>query len=94
MAVTDRPSVIKLTTTIGFGSKPQGTGGVHGTPLKADDAKSFKAKFGFNPDESFVVPGEVYGAYGKPGAAGAAAEQGWNRLFASYQEKYPSEGAD
>ena len=28
--VKDKPSVIKLTTTIGFGSKLQGTGGVHG----------------------------------------------------------------
>jgi transketolase len=41
-AVKDKPSVIKLTTTIGFGSKLQGTGGVHGNPLKADDAKQVK----------------------------------------------------
>jgi len=40
------------------------------------------------------VPSEVYEAYGKAGAAGAAAEQAWNGLFASYREKYPSEGAD
>ena len=43
-AVKDKPSVIKLTTTIGFGSKAQGTGGVHGNPLKPDDAKAVKAK--------------------------------------------------
>jgi transketolase len=42
--VKDKPSVIKLTTTIGFGSKLQGTGGVHGNALKADDAKQVKAK--------------------------------------------------
>jgi transketolase len=41
-AVKDKPSVIKLTTTIGFGSKLQGTGGVHGNPLKSDDAKNVK----------------------------------------------------
>lgn len=41
-AVKDKPSVIKLTTTIGFGSKLQGTGGVHGNPLKPDDAKQVK----------------------------------------------------
>jgi transketolase len=27
---TDKPTLIKLTTTIGFGSKLQGTHGVHG----------------------------------------------------------------
>jgi len=42
--VKDKPSVIKLTTTIGFGSKAAGTGGVHGNPLKPDDAKQVKQK--------------------------------------------------
>ena len=41
-AVKDKPTVIKLTTTIGYGSKLQGTGGVHGNPLKPDDAKAVK----------------------------------------------------
>jgi transketolase len=93
-AVTDKPTVIKLTTTIGYGSKLQGTGGVHGNPLKADDAKSVKAKFGFNPEESFVVPQEVYDLYGKTAAAGAAAEEEWNKLFAAYKKEFPTEGAE
>merc|ERR1711964_739428 len=33
-AVKDKPSMIKLRTTIGFGSLLQGTGGVHGSALK------------------------------------------------------------
>ena len=41
-AVKNKPSVIKVTTTIGFGSKLQGTGGVHGNPLKPDDAENVK----------------------------------------------------
>lgn len=93
-AVTDKPTVIKLTTTIGYGSKLQGTGGVHGNPLKADDAKAVKAKFGFNPEESFAVPAEVYEAYGKTASAGAAAEEEWNVLFESYKTSYPKEAAD
>jgi transketolase len=86
--VKDKPSVIKLTTTIGFGSKLQGTGGVHGNPLKTDDAKQVKEKFGFNPEESFVVPQEVYDLYNKHAAEGAAAEQAWNDLFKKYQGEY------
>jgi transketolase len=88
--VTDKPSVIKLTTTIGFGSKLQGTGGVHGNPLKPDDIKAVKEKFGFDPEKTFVVPQEVYDQYHKHAAEGAAVEAEWNKLF----EKYGKEHSD
>ncbi|KIW64373.1 transketolase [Phialophora macrospora] len=92
--VKDKPSMIKLTTTIGFGSKLQGTGGVHGNPLKADDAAQVKQKFGFNPEESFVVPQEVYDMYHKHASEGAAAEQAWNDLFKKYSSEYPELAKD
>ena len=92
--VTDKPSVIKLTTTIGFGSKLAGTGGVHGNPLKADDAQGVKKLFGFDPEQSFVVPQQVYDLYHKHSADGAAKEQEWNQLFQKYQQAHPTEGAD
>ncbi|KAK4904202.1 Transketolase [Elasticomyces elasticus] len=88
--VTDKPSMIRLTTTIGFGSKLQGTGGVHGNPLKEDDIKQVKEKFGFDPAKTFVVPEEVYDMYHKHASEGAAAEQEWDSMF----EKYASEHKD
>lgn len=87
-AVKDKPSVIKLTTTIGFGSKLQGTGGVHGNPLKEDDCKAVKSKFGFDPEKSFDVPQEVYDFYGKTASNGAAAEIEWNELFEKYGKEH------
>ena len=92
--VTDKPSVIKITTTIGFGSKAQGTGGVHGSPLKADDAQSVKKMFGFDPEKSFDVPQQVYDQYHKRSAEGAAVEQKWNDLFNKYASEYPKEHAE
>jgi transketolase len=92
--VTDKPSIIKLRTTIGFGSKQQGTHGVHGSPLKADDITQLKQKFGFDPAESFAVPQKVYDLYHAHSAEGAAAEEEWNKLFAAYGEKYPDLHAD
>lgn len=92
--VTDKPSVIKLTTIIGFGSKIQGTGSVHGSPLKADDSEGVKQLFGFDPKQSFVVPQQVYDLYGKHAAEGAAKEQEWNALFQKYASEYPNEHAD
>ncbi|KAL7895701.1 Transketolase, thiamine diphosphate binding domain-containing protein [Trichoderma sp. SZMC 28014] len=93
-AVTDKPSIIKLRTTIGFGSLQEGTHGVHGSPLKADDIKQLKTKFGFNPEESFVVPKEVHDLYERHSTEGAAREEEWNQLFAKYAKEYPSEAAD
>ncbi|KAF2137521.1 uncharacterized protein K452DRAFT_321756 [Aplosporella prunicola CBS 121167] len=93
-AVKDKPSVIKLTTTIGFGSKLQGTGGVHGNPLKEDDMKQVKAKFGFDPEKSFVVPKEVYDLYGKKATEGAALEEEWNKLFEKYGSEHKELHAD
>jgi len=92
--VKDKPSVIKLTTTIGFGSKLQGTGGVHGNALKADDCEQVKAKFGFDPKQTFVVPQEVYDTYRKRAAEGAAKEKEWSQLFEKYGGKFSKEHAD
>ena len=92
--VTNKPSVIKLTTTIGFGSLLQGTGGVHGNALKADDCKQLKKKFGFDPEDSFVVPQKVYDIYHKHSAEGAAKEEEWNKLFEEYGQKHKAEHDD
>ncbi|KAI1005944.1 putative transketolase [Podosphaera aphanis] len=92
--VKNKPSLIKLQTTIGFGSLLQGTHGVHGNALKVDDIKQIKTKFGFDPAETFVVPQEVYDLYNKRGSEGAVKEQEWNKLLEKYSETYKSEAAD
>lgn len=89
---SDKPTLIRLTTTIGYGSLAQGTHGVHGAPLKADDIKQLKNKLGFNPEETFVVPQAVYDDYAAHAKAGQEAEAEWKKTFAAYQEKYPAEG--
>ncbi|KAI5452639.1 Transketolase [Naganishia albida] len=91
---TKQPTIIRMRTIIGFGSKEQGTGHVHGAPLKADDIKQMKEKFGFNPEDKFFVPEETKKAYAQIAERGAAAEEAWNKTFASYKEKYPQEAAE
>jgi transketolase len=93
-AVKDKPSMIRLTTTIGFGSLLAGTGGVHGNPLKEDDCKQVKEKFGFDPTKTFAVPQEVYDRYHKHASEGAAAEQEWNQLLEKYCGEHKELGAD
>ncbi|KAJ3572489.1 hypothetical protein NP233_g3040 [Leucocoprinus birnbaumii] len=90
----NKPTIIRLKTTIGYGSKVQGTHGVHGSPLKADDAAQLKAKFGFPSDQHFYVPQETYDTYAEFGKRGAALEAEWNALLATYGQKYPNEHAE
>ena len=92
--VTDKPSLICLTTTIGYGSKDQGTHSVHGNALKPDDAKQIKSKFGFNPEEFFAIPEEVTEMYHKKAESGAKKEEEWKQLFSKYAEKYSAEAKD
>ncbi|THX18412.1 transketolase [Aureobasidium pullulans] len=92
--IKDKPSMIKLTTTIGFGSKYQGTGSVHGSVLKTDDVEHIKKLFGFNPNQSFVVPEDVYTLYKKRATAGASLEKEWNTMFSHYNQEYPGLGKE
>ncbi|KAI7882472.1 transketolase [Lichtheimia hyalospora FSU 10163] len=92
--VTDKPSLIKVHTTIGFGSLNEGQEKVHGAPLEPDDIRQVKEKFGFNPDEKYVVPPEVYDHYHKRAAQCAQYEDEWNQLFQKYSKEYPNEAAD
>lgn len=67
-SVQDKPSLIKIRynflynvrTTIGFGSLNAGEEKVHGAPLGDADIAQLKKKFGFNPDEKFVISQDVY----------------------------------
>jgi transketolase len=48
-----------IRTTIGFGSLNAGEEKVHGAPLGDADIAQLKSKFGFNPDDKFIVSKEV-----------------------------------
>jgi transketolase len=89
--VTNKPSIIKIRTTIGIGSKHQGTEKVHGAPLAPDDIVEVKKIYGFNPEQFFYVPNEVYELYGQYREKGKVAEAQWNKLFEDYCAKFPAQ---
>ncbi|CAN3364791.1 transketolase 1 [Diutina catenulata] len=89
-----KPTLVKLTTTIGYGSLQQGTHGVHGAPLKADDVKQLKEKFGFNPEESFVIPSDVEKYFSDQVDENTKAFESWNKLVEKYVAEYPKEGKE
>lgn len=91
-AVTDKPSMIHLKTTIGFLSSKEGTAEVHGSPLGGEDIANLKTKVGFNPKEFFTVPDQVSEYWGQLKAKGAAAETEWNKLVEKYCETFAEDG--
>lgn len=92
---TEKPSLIKVRTHIGFGSPNKvNTAAAHGSPLGKDEVKLVKENFGFDPEKSFVVADEVLDYYRGKGKAGIKKEQDWKELYSKYKEKYPSEAAE
>ncbi|ORZ38088.1 Transketolase, thiamine diphosphate binding domain-domain-containing protein, partial [Catenaria anguillulae PL171] len=92
--VTDKPTIIKIRTTIGFGSTKAGSDKVHGAPLGAQDITQLKQKLGFNPEATFHVPAEVYELYKEVNKRGTDAEAAWNALFAKYKQAFPELAAE
>ncbi len=92
---TSKPSLIKVRSHIAYGSPNKvDTAGAHGSPLGADELKLVKKFFGFDPEQSFVVPDEVLKYYHACGEKGAGIEQKWNDLFKAYKEKFPELAAE
>ncbi|ORY05859.1 transketolase [Basidiobolus meristosporus CBS 931.73] len=92
--VTDKPTLIKIRTTIGYGSLLQGSEKVHGAPLSNDDLAQLKTKFGFDPAQSFAVPEEVRNYYKNVKEQGARLEADWNVMFEQYAAQYPELAAE
>lgn len=93
-AVTDKPSFIKITTTIGYGSpNKQNTAGVHGAALGGDEVKLTRENLGWE-HEPFVVPEDALKHFRKAVERGAQLETDWNKIWADYKAKYAEDAAE
>ncbi|MBC8083521.1 MAG: transketolase [Hymenobacter sp.] len=88
---TARPSIISVKTIIGYGSPQAGTSKTHGSPLGPENLRKAKEFFGWNPDESFVVPDLVRAHLGEAGQRGAALQAEWQQQFDKYQQEFQAE---
>ena len=87
---TDKPSLIKVNTLIGFGApNKQGKASAHGEPLGEEEIKLTKENLGWNYEESFFVPEEVKAHMAAWAAEGAQKEAAWNEMFAAYAKANP-----
>jgi transketolase len=74
---SERPSLIACRTVIGYGApKKQGTAGVHGSPLGAEEVAAARAALGWS-HAPFEVPTEVRDAWRLAGLRGCKERRAW-----------------
>ena len=85
-----KPTLIIVDTVIGYGSANQGTNVVHGAPLGKNDGDHAKKVYGFDYNEEFYVPEEVYADFKKNVFnRGKRQYNKWNKLVNEYKKKFP-----
>ncbi len=92
-AVTDKPTMIKVRTTIGYGSPNKADSyEAHGAALGAAEVQATRESLGWNY-EPFEIPDDAMKHWRKAIERGAKYEEDWNQLYARYKEQYPQEAA-
>jgi transketolase len=92
-AVTDKPSLIKVTTLIGYGSPNKaGTHDVHGAALGEPETEETRNNLGWKYPP-FELPDSVKETMSRV-EEGAKLEKEWEGQLADYEKKYPEEAAE
>ncbi|MCY3907609.1 MAG: transketolase [Anaerolineaceae bacterium] len=92
--VVDRPTLISVHTTIGYGSPNKaGSSDAHGSPLGPDEVRLTKEALGW-PDEDFYIPGEALEHFREAIPRGAQQESEWRSLFRAWAGEHPDLAAE
>jgi transketolase len=89
-AVTDKPSLLLIRSTIGYGSPKANTFGAHGEPLGADNVAKTKAALGWPLEPAFLVPPEAASMAAEAKQRGAAWQAEWNAVYAKWKAANPA----
>ncbi|MBW7887170.1 MAG: transketolase [Bacteroidetes bacterium] len=88
--ITDKPSLIKVKTHIGFGSPhKQDTPEVHGSPLGDEEIKLTKQAYGWDENKFFFIPDEVMQNMRSAVQLGKEKEEAWQKKFEVYKKENP-----
>lgn len=86
---TEKPSLIRIRTIIGYGSPKAGTKHVHGEALGKEATRKTKEFFGFDPDVDFAEPQAALDDWRSAVPKGKKEQEAWNELFAKYKAAHP-----
>ena len=91
--VADRPSLLIVRTTIGFGAPhKQGTFHAHGSPLGADEVRAAKQNLGWPVEPAFFIPDEARVHFRAAVERGARLEEQWRHRLDAYVAAFPDLG--
>jgi transketolase len=86
----NRPSLILIKTTIGYGSPNKGgTSEAHGSPLGKEEVARTKKQLGWEWEEAFYEPPEALAHFREAIDRGKAAQADWEGRFQSWAAKFP-----
>ncbi len=86
---TNRPSLIKIRTHIGYGSPTkQDTAEAHGSPLGEEEIRLTKRKLGWDPEKQFFVPPEALQHFHRAVEQGKKWESLWKTMFENYRRAH------
>ncbi|KAK1415357.1 hypothetical protein QVD17_31138 [Tagetes erecta] len=93
-SVKDRPSLIKVTTTIGYGSPNKANSySAHGSALGAKEVEATRKNLGWT-HEPFHVPDDVKKHWSRHIYEGRVLETEWDAKFATYENKYKEDATE
>ncbi|MEE6272441.1 transketolase [Georgenia sp. MJ206] len=93
-AETNRPSIIALSTIIGWPSPTkQNTGAIHGSALGADEIRGLKEILGFDPEQTFEVGDDVLAHVRAVQDRGAQARAEWEKGYEAWRTATPERAA-
>src|SRR5437660_374692 len=91
-SVADRPSLISVKTTIGYGMPTAGTRKAHSDPPGEDAVRETKRHLGWPEDKNFYIPDEALAHFREAIDRGAKQEDEWTQLVKKYKAKNEEEG--
>src|ERR1700694_285434 len=86
-SVADRPSLISVKTTIGYGMPTAGTRKAHSDPPGEEAVRETKRHLGWPEDKQFYIPEEALARFRQAIDRGSVLEREWKAMVEQYQEK-------
>ena len=90
-AEVERPSLVVVRTTIGYGSPAKaGSSSAHGAPLGVEEVDATKRNLGYPSRDPFHVEAEALAHWRETAARGAGLEEVWRGRWAAYRAAHPT----
>ncbi len=91
-SVGDRPTLISVRTTIGYGMPTAGTRKAHSDAPGEEAVRETKKHLNWPEDKTFYIPDEALNHFRAAVTRGTQEETEWNELVKKYEEKHAESG--